>query len=45
MPLADHPVDDFIGYHARSGEYDVTPYDWEQYLSFVDRHFLDQGRK
>ncbi len=29
MPSADHPVGDSIGYHARTGEHDVTPYDWE----------------
>ena len=39
MPAPDHPVGDFIGYHVRTGEHDVTGYDWEQYLDFADRHF------
>jgi hypothetical protein len=39
MPPADHPVGDCIGYHVRTGEHDVTTYDWKQYLTFADRHF------
>ncbi len=38
MPAVDHPVSDIIGYHIRSGEHDVTDYDWEQYLTFADKH-------
>jgi hypothetical protein len=40
MPDVDAPVDSgTIGYHIRTGEHDVTSYDWEQYLRFADRHF------
>lgn len=39
MPLADHPVGGFIGYHVHTGEHGVTAYDWPQYLSFAHRHF------
>jgi len=39
MPSPDQSVGDFIGYHVRSGEHDVTAYDWTQYLNFLDRHF------
>jgi hypothetical protein len=38
MPEVDQPVWGRIGYHVRSGEHDVTTYDWAQYLSFADRH-------
>ena len=39
MPALNQPVGKTIGYHIRTGEHDVTEYDWEQYLSFADRHF------
>ncbi|MHC1764404.1 MAG: family 16 glycoside hydrolase [Verrucomicrobiia bacterium] len=39
MPAPDRPVGDRIGYHVRSGDHDVTAYDWDQYLHFADRHF------
>ncbi len=38
-PVPDTPVGEFIGYHLRRGVHDITPYDWEQYLRFADRHF------
>jgi hypothetical protein len=39
MPAADKPVMGTIGYHLRTGQHDVTAYDWEQYLTFADRHW------
>ena len=39
QPAVDSPVGDTIGYHVRSGGHNVTDFDWEQYLSFADRHF------
>ena len=37
-PPIDTPVGGTIGYHVRRGGHDVTPYDWQQYLAFADRH-------
>jgi hypothetical protein len=39
MPAIDQPVTGAIGYHIRTGEHDVTDYDWQQYLEFADRHW------
>jgi hypothetical protein len=28
-----------LGYHLRTGEHNITPYDWAQYLNFADRQW------
>jgi len=39
MPPPDTPVGEgSIGYHLRTGEHDITAYDWEGYLNFADKH-------
>lgn len=38
-PRPDSPVHTTIGYHLRTGDHDVTAYDWKQYLKFADQHF------
>ena len=38
MPAVDHPVGHSIGYHIRTGDHEITPYDWRRYLDFADRH-------
>lgn len=37
MPDVNKPVAGTIGYHMRTGEHDLTPYDWEQYMNFADK--------
>lgn len=39
MPGVDQPVAGTIGYHIRTGEHDVTDFDWAHYLDFADKHF------
>jgi hypothetical protein len=39
MPVVDQPaIYGKIGYHIRSGRHDVTPYDWQQFIIFANRH-------
>lgn len=39
MPAPNSPVSaGTIGYHLRDGQHDITPWDWQQYLEFADRH-------
>jgi hypothetical protein len=43
MPAVDQPLlQDDVAYHVRSGKHDVTAFDWEQYLNFLDLHFGKQ---
>ena len=39
MPPVNQPVMETVGYHIRTGKHDVTEFDWEQYLTFADKHF------
>lgn len=38
LPELNQPVHTDVGYHLRSGQHDVTDYDWDQYLIFAKRH-------
>ena len=39
FPGADHPLQDgSISYHMRTGEHNLTPYDWDRYMDFADRN-------
>ena len=39
MPAVDRPVMNAIAYHVRTGRHDVTPFDWQRYMDFADKHF------
>lgn len=44
MSPLDKPVHgpkSVMGYHCRSGDHDILAYDWNQYLSFAERHFFN----
>ncbi|HVO11068.1 MAG TPA: acetylxylan esterase [Vicinamibacteria bacterium] len=43
QPPPDTPVGGTIGYHLRTGPHDLTPWDWERYLDFADRHLGAPG--
>ncbi len=39
LPEVDQPrLAGNLGYHIRTGKHGITLYDWEQYLSFADKH-------
>lgn len=39
LPETDSPVmTGHIGYHVRSGNHDITYYDWQQFVRFADKH-------
>jgi hypothetical protein len=48
MPAVDAPLDEAgyqVAYHVRSGKHDVTAFDWDQYLNFLDLHFGRQVKR
>ncbi|MBC7920987.1 MAG: acetylxylan esterase [Ferruginibacter sp.] len=42
MPAVNQPTGETVRYHIRTGQHDITAYDWAQYLDFADRHFARQ---
>jgi hypothetical protein len=43
-PPVDQPVHRRVGYHLRTGEHDLTVWDWERFLDFADLHLPADGR-
>mgnify|MGYP003670714773 CR=1 FL=1 len=35
MPQLEQPIQNTVAYHNRSGDHDVTDYDWEQYIAWA----------
>jgi hypothetical protein len=41
-PAVNQPAGGDVAYHVRSGGHDVKPFDWEQYLAFLDLHLRNR---
>ena len=40
MPQPDQPIQvGHVGYHLRNGKHQLTPYDWNAYMDFADKHW------
>jgi len=40
MPNAQEPLHTgYIGYHIRTGNHNLTEYDWDRYMDFADKHW------
>lgn len=42
QPPVHQPIMNTVGYHLRAGKHDINEYDWEQYLTFAEKHFGKQ---
>jgi hypothetical protein len=40
-PAIDHPIglNGFVAYHERTGKHDVTAFDWQSYIAFLDNRW------
>ena len=45
MPPVNQSVGQQMGYHLRQGKHDVTPFDWQCFMDFADRHFQTDAGK
>jgi hypothetical protein len=44
FPPVNTPLNDGrVGYHIRPGKHDLTPYDWQCYMDFADKHLKNKG--
>ena len=37
MPEVNQPIQNIVAYHIRTGEHDVTEFDWEQYIKWATK--------
>ncbi len=42
MPPVNQPIHNTVAYHIRSGEHDVTDFDWEQYIKWANKQLLNK---
>jgi len=42
MPPLNQPIQHTIAYHYRSGKHELTPYDWDQSIAYIDANFHPQ---
>jgi len=40
MPAVNHPIQNTVAYHIRTGGHGVTDYDWEQYIKWAKDYVL-----
>ena len=40
LPVDQPVIESTIGYHLRSGFHGLELYDWEQYMKFIEYHFM-----
>ena len=45
MPPLNQPIQHTIAYHYRSGKHELTPYDWEQCIAYVDANLKSGTQK
>jgi len=38
-PPVNQPIQHTIAYHLRTGKHELAPYDWDQYIAYVDANF------
>jgi hypothetical protein len=38
QPAPDHLVDSVVGYHNHTGKHEVTPADWEVFITFARKN-------